>query len=199
MAAIDSILNASVASVKRSGIVEASSLMATVSAVNSNGTVDVTRAADAYPSVRLLGTYRPAVGDTVQILKAAGGWVCLGPFQTTKLTNGWVAPSLASGYTNNGNGNGTVQYRIIDWAGSTHVEWCGGVSWTTSGSPPNSGKITTLGAAGRPGSLRSVVAAGGSDVVKVDFGTDGSVTIVPRTGSSLTTWLSLNGITYRID
>lgn len=136
MAGIDSLLSASVDAVKRSGAIENAALMATVSTVNSDGTVDVTRAGDSYPSVRLLTGYLiPTVGDSVEIIKTAGGWVCVGRLQTVTPAPQWVSVSLVSGYTNNGNGNGTVQYRRIVDHGSVFIEWCGGMSWTTSGSP----------------------------------------------------------------
>ena len=78
MPGLDSILGASVDAVKRSGAIENSALMATVSVVNSGGTVDVTRAGDTFPSCRRAASYTsPAVGDLVLILRAAGGWVCL--------------------------------------------------------------------------------------------------------------------------
>lgn len=83
MAGIDRILTASVDAVKRSGALESGALMATVSAVNSNGTVDLTRADDEYPSVRVLSGYlRPAAGDSVEMLRSAGGWVCIGKLRT---------------------------------------------------------------------------------------------------------------------
>ncbi|MFI2187999.1 hypothetical protein [Streptomyces sioyaensis] len=198
MAGIDSLLSASVDAVKRSGAIENAALMATVSTVNSDGTVDVTRAGDSYPSVRLLTGYLiPTVGDSVEIIKTAGGWVCVGRLQTVTPTPQWVSVSLVSGFTNNGNTNGTVQYRRIVDHGSVFIEWCGGMSWTTSGSPPNGGQFFTMPAAARPLSQRSVTAAAGGVPTKIDFRTAGECVIVPPSG--VTTWCSVNGVRYRID
>ncbi|MFF7408696.1 hypothetical protein [Streptomyces lydicus] len=200
MAAVDTLINATLDAVRKSGMLEAGALMATVSAVNSDGTATVTRGTDTYPKVRLLTGYNvPTVGDRVEILKTSGGWVCVGALVAATPTPQWVSITPGTGFTNNGNSNGTLQYRILNLHGSTHVEWCGGVSWATSGSPPNSGLVCTVPVNARPLSNRSLSAAAGSDVVKVDFRTDGTVTIVQRNPSTLSTWCSLNGLMYRID
>jgi hypothetical protein len=200
MAAVDKLLGAAVQSVKTSGLLESMARMGVVSAVNSDGTIDVSRAGDVFPSVRLLTGYAsPTVGDSVQMVKTMGGWVCVGAYQASTPTPQWVSASLASGYTNSGNSNGTVQYRVFSLAGSTHVEWSGGVSWSTNGSPPNGGVICTVPTSARPLSRRSLGAAAGGDLVKIDCGTDGTIAIVQRASSTLTNWVSLNGLTYRID
>lgn len=91
MTALDTVLAASVSAVKRSGALEAGALMATVSVVNANGTVSVTRNGDTYPSVRLLrGDPTPAVGALVEILKTSGGWVCLGSLVTAQPPAGTI-------------------------------------------------------------------------------------------------------------
>jgi hypothetical protein len=70
--------------VKRSGAIEGNAIMATVSVVNTGGTVDVTRAGDTIPSVRILSGYMvPSVGDSVELLRSAGGWVCIGKLMTS--------------------------------------------------------------------------------------------------------------------
>lgn len=79
MLAIDSIIAAVLDAVQKSGILTSNTLMATVTVVNSNGTVQVERAGDTYPKVRRLASYSaPAVGDVVEIMKTNGGWICLG-------------------------------------------------------------------------------------------------------------------------
>jgi hypothetical protein len=84
MSGLDKLLNASVDAVKKSGALETNALMATVSVVNTNGTVDVTRAGDTFPSVRVLSGYMvPTVGDSVELLRSAGGWVCVGKLMTS--------------------------------------------------------------------------------------------------------------------
>lgn len=70
----------------------AAARMATVSAVNGDGTVDVAIADGEIPRVRCLTQiYRPGVGDVVEILATAGGWVCLGRLQTS------AAPRIQTG------------------------------------------------------------------------------------------------------
>jgi hypothetical protein len=198
MAAVDKLLGAAVQSVKTSGLLESMARMGVVSAVNSDGTVDVSRSGDVFPSVRLLTGYAsPTVGDSVQMVKTMGGWVCVGAYQTATPSPQWVSASLVSGYTNSGNGNGTVQYRRIVDHGSTFIEWCGGMSWATSGSPPNSGQFFTMPSGFRPLSKRSVSAAAGGVTTKIDFNADGTCVIIPPTG--VTTWCSVNGVRYRID
>lgn len=105
MAAIDVILNASVDSVKRSGLMESGAMMGTVTAVADDGTVGVERAGDTYPRVRVLSGYeRPTVGDRVELLRSAGGWVAVGKVMThsapliqsgTVQTPAWPSGTLA--------------------------------------------------------------------------------------------------------
>ncbi|MFJ4960983.1 hypothetical protein ACIP6P_00690 [Streptomyces sp. NPDC088729] len=95
MAGLDALLGASVEAVKRSGALENNAFMATVSAVNSDGTVDCSRAGDAFPSVRVLSGYlNPRTGDSVEILRSAGGWVCVGAVMTSS------APRYQAGTAN---------------------------------------------------------------------------------------------------
>lgn len=198
MAGIDTIIASSVDAVKKSGALEAGALLATVTAVDSGGTLAVERGADTYPKVRLLSGYdMPSVGDLVVIFKTAGGWVSLGKLVTSTPSPQWVSASLTSGYTNAGNNNGTVQYRRIVDHGSVFVEWCGGMSWTTSGSPPNGGNFANIPADFRPISQRSVSAAAGGVPTKIDFRANGDCVIIPPSG--VTTWCSVNGVRYRID
>jgi hypothetical protein len=174
--------------------------MATVSVVNSGGTVDVTRAGDTIPSVRILASYLiPTVGDMVEIIKTAGGWVCIGVLATTTPTPQWVTASLVSGYTTNGINKGVVQYRRYVDRGNTWIEWYGGMSWATSGTPPNSGVWFTMPSGFRPPLEQTTPAAGGGDIPKIDFRTNGDCVIVQRVSSTLTTWMSVSGIRYRID
>lgn len=92
MPAIDKIILSAVEGVKKSGTIEAGTLMGTVTAVASNGTLTVERAPDVYPKVRILSGYiKPTIGDLVEILKTTGGWVCIGSLRTSG------APLIQSG------------------------------------------------------------------------------------------------------
>lgn len=89
---VDVLVDAAIDAVRDSGVAEANARMATVSVVNSDGTVDVEVPGGSFPGVRLLGMiYSPNVGDLVEILRTSGGWVCLG-----RLRNGWQ-PTIQSG------------------------------------------------------------------------------------------------------
>lgn len=118
----------------------------------------------------------------------------------------WTTPTLASGYTANGNSNGTPQYRKITISGAVFVQWRGGLNVTySSGSPVNSGQwiASVLASAYRPLSRRTVPAAcsatsSSSLSVKLDFDTDGSVAIINDSGVT-PPWVSLNGVMYSID
>lgn len=92
MAGIDKILASAVDSVRKSGVIESGTLMGTVDAVGSDGTLSVSRGPDTYPRVRLLSGYAPAAGDLVEILRTAGGWVCIGKLM------GSAAPQKQSGF-----------------------------------------------------------------------------------------------------
>lgn len=121
-------------------------------------------------------------------------------------TQAWTTPSLASGYTGNGNSNGTPQYRLVNLFGESVVMWKGGLNVTYSGGTPvNSGNFIaggTLPAAVRPTARRTVTAAcsavsSDSLSVKIDFQTDGTVGIVTQ-GGVTPPWVSLNNIMYSL-
>jgi len=104
MAAIDAVLTASVDAVKRSGALENNALMATVTVINSDGTLDCTRAGDTFPKVRILTGYlNPAVGDSVELLRSAGGWCCIGALRTNsgpRILSGTALVSFTSATSN---------------------------------------------------------------------------------------------------
>ncbi|MEU2746681.1 hypothetical protein ABZ613_10315 [Streptomyces collinus] len=112
---------------------------------------------------------------------------------------GWTAVTLASGFTNNGNAQGTVRYRRITIAGVPFLQLRGGVSWATSGSIPNSGNLlaAVLPANCRPAALTSLpIAAGGVDI-KLDAQTSGQLRLISSSG--VTTWAALSGVQYPLD
>ncbi|MFJ7998930.1 hypothetical protein ACIQ7D_17540 [Streptomyces sp. NPDC096310] len=120
-------------------------------------------------------------------------------------TQSWTTPTLRSGYTANGNSNGTPQYRVVNLFGEQVVMWKGGLNVTYSGGAPvGSGNFlnAVLPVAARPASRRTVTAAcsavaSDSLSVKIDFNTDGTVAIVTQTGVQ-PPWVSLNNITYSL-
>jgi hypothetical protein len=120
-------------------------------------------------------------------------------WQTLDPVIGWTTVTLASGYTNNGNAQGTVRYRRLVIGGVPHLQLRGGVSWTTSGTLPNSGNVlaTVLPANCRPAALTSLpIAAGGVDI-KLDAQTGGQLRLIPSSG--LTTWAAFSGVQFPLD
>lgn len=117
----------------------------------------------------------------------------------------WTSPTLASGYGNNGNSNGTIGYRLVNLFGEPTVMWRGGLTPTYSGTPPVNGGMflsEALPAAVRPGSLRTVTAAcsgvsSDSLSVKIDFRPTGLVEIVNQSGVN-PPWISLNNVMYSL-
>lgn len=120
-------------------------------------------------------------------------------------TQSWTTPTLATGYTGNGNSNGTPQYRVVNLFGDLMVMWKGGLNVTYSdGAPVNSTNFlaSALPSAARPPVKRTVTAAcsaasSASLSVKIDFNTDGTTSIVTQGGVE-PPWVSLNNITYSL-
>ncbi|MFD7861878.1 hypothetical protein [Streptomyces sp. NPDC059783] len=117
----------------------------------------------------------------------------------------WTSPALATGYTNNGNLNGNIGYRLVNLFGEPTVMWRGGLTPTYSGGlPVNGGNFLSLAlpAALRPTSLRTVTAAcsgvnSNSMSIKIDFRPTGVVEIVNDTGVT-PIWISLNNVMYSL-
>lgn len=120
-------------------------------------------------------------------------------------TQAWTTPTLATGYTANGNSNGTPQYRLVNLFGDLVVMWKGGLGVTYSGGLPVNNRNflhDTLPSAVRPTSTRTVTAAcsatsSDSLSVKVDFVSDGTTVIVTESGVQ-PPWISLNNIMYSL-
>ncbi|MGW5173103.1 hypothetical protein ACWERY_01895 [Streptomyces sp. NPDC004082] len=166
---------------------------------------------------RRLETYaNPAVGDVIRIDQASNGnWLAVGRMATIA-DQLWTQPSLATGFTHDGNSNGNVQYRMVIIAGTRIMEWRGGLGITySSNSIQNSGDClaSALPAALRPSSLRSLTAAcsassSSSLSLKIDARTDGQLRVVGTTTAATDTyaapiirppWVSLNGLRYSLD
>ncbi|BDM70604.1 hypothetical protein HEK616_40910 [Streptomyces nigrescens] len=80
-------------------------LLATVNAVNVDGTVDVLTATGPVSSVRRLRSYAsPVVGDVVRVdRKADGNWLVVDALSTG--AGGWLALTMSSGFSANGGTN----------------------------------------------------------------------------------------------
>lgn len=192
MAGIDAILGASVDAVKRSGAIEGGALMATVSVVNTDGTVDVTRAGDVYPSVRVLSGYpAPLVGDAIEMLRSVGGWVCLGAFQST--TPSWTPISLATGWTVYGTPYYAPAYRVNP---DGTAQLCG-LALHAGATAPST--VCTLPAEARPASkVRFVGEVATSLFGFVDVNPSGTVQIGDYAGTNTGKWCPFDVVRYRL-
>ncbi|MDQ0949338.1 hypothetical protein QFZ24_003261 [Streptomyces phaeochromogenes] len=142
------------------------------------------------------GQYRDNGGVLERWSATARAWQTYrAPVEVT----GWIEPALAAGYTNNGNAQGNLRYRRIILAGTPHMQWRGGVSWSTSGSPPNSAQplAAALTADYCPARHTSVSMAAGGVPMKCDFQTTGAVRFI--TNTNVTTWAGFGGILYPLD
>lgn len=135
-------------------------------------------------------------------------WVVIAAGSST-----WSTISMASGYSHDGNTNGSAQYRIVNLFGELSVMLQGGINVPYPGSPQtigNAGLLNSvpLPSAARPGSLRTVAAAcsqvtSTSNTVKLDAQPDGYLRIVGTTSSIAANrvtppWVSLNGLFYSL-
>lgn len=117
--------------------------------------------------------------------------------------NTWKNLTLSSGFTGDGNSNGTPQYRVVNMFGESALMLRGGVNLTyDSNGILNGGLINSvaLPASASPSSRRTLAAAcsvGASTLsaLKIDINPNGQIVVV---GTNTTTikpaWVSLNGL-----
>lgn len=121
-------------------------------------------------------------------------------------TQAWTTIPLASGYSHDGNGNGTAQYRVVNLFGETTVMLRGGVGLTYPGNAlPNSGTMTNsaLPSAARPTSVRTVSAACSATsstvtALKIDATPTGHLLLIGTSSTDKPPWVSLNGCFYSL-
>lgn len=188
--------------------------LATVTAVGADGTVT----ADGL-RWRRMDTYQaPAVGDVIAVTQSSNGnLIAWGRTAGgTAPVGTWTTPTLATGFTHDGNTNGNVQYRLAIVAGVPFMQWRGGLGITyASNAIQNSGDClnAALPVALRPTSTRSLAVACSATnssllSVKVDARPDGQMRVVGTTTSTTDAyatpiirppWVSLNGLQYTLD
>ncbi|MBB5129832.1 hypothetical protein FHS32_006626 [Streptomyces albaduncus] len=164
--------------------------LATVTAVNTDGTVD----ADGIEDIRCAETYGlPAVGDVVILdQNSMGNWLCRG---RTTTASGWTNLTLAAGMTNPGHG----------WTASYLREgrriWLRGRIGPTSGTIADGTTLLTLPEAIRPSAAAAWAVARDSTTVpatiRVEI-TSGTGAVRTYQSSNLPSWVALDGITYTI-
>lgn len=139
-------------------------------------------------AVRFIDSYSPVVGDTVLIVKQGADLFALGQMNSvtgSPSENGWVTPSLGSGFTTHG--IDPVRYRVVVRDGDRIVEMRGGV--TVSGTPT---ALWTMPAGVRPvvNLLPLLVArdtAGGSNVAQLQVNSNGTMVLAGATTGGGTT------------
>lgn len=152
----------------------------------------------------------PDTGTTVWLM-FNGGDITKPAYFANSLSNvnylvqDWTSFSLVSGFTGNGNSNGTPQFQVVHEYGSTKVNLRGGINITYPGTNiPNSGTWTTIPSIAVPSARRTLngacsAASSTTYSLKMDFNTDGSAAIVGTNTSSIQPpWVSLNGLSYFI-
>lgn len=185
--------------------------LASVTAVGA-GTVT----ADGLVCRRLESYASPTVSDVIVISQSSSGnWIAHGRLAAAA-DQAWTQPTLATGFTHDGNGNGDVQYRMVVIGGTRIMQWRGGLGITyASNAIQNGGDALSaaLPAALRPPSTRSLTAAcsatsSSTYSLKIDARTDGQIRVVGTTTSTSDTyatpiirppWVSLNGLQYSLD
>lgn len=114
----------------------------------------------------------------------------------------WTTISLETGFTHNGNSNGTFQYRLLNISGEESIQFRGAVNRSSyPSSPPSSYVInsTALPSTVRPSTLRSVTCPcsdTNSDriALKLDVRTDGYLEVVGFGSSTKPPWIGFSNI-----
>ncbi|MFF9175990.1 hypothetical protein [Streptomyces sp. NPDC014793] len=128
-------------------------------------------------------------------------WVAVSVGQST-----WKTLTPESGWAQNGNSQGNLQYRILNISGEESIQFRGGLSRASyPSSPPGSYVInnTALPTAARPSTLRTVLIPC-SDVssdriaLKMDVRTDGYLEVFGFSSTTKPPWIGLNGVTVSL-
>lgn len=164
-------------------------------------------ASSAARAAALVGTSAPVAGMVSWLNDQAVLQVYDGTAWTTVAASSstWANVPLQSGYTNNGNNNGTFQYRVVNLFGEPTIMFRGGVSiaYTDSGGAIANGGIinsSALPTSARPSTLRTMAApcsvgSSSSASVKLDCQTDGFLRIVGTNTSDVKPpWVAFNGL-----
>jgi len=129
-------------------------------------------------------------------LRVDGAWVVVSVGSRL-----WTTIGLSSGWSQNGNSQGTFQYRIVNFAGEDTIMFRGGIGRSSYPSTiPGSFTVnsTALPASARPSSLRTIVVPC-SDVnsdritLKLDITTGGQLTLYGISNTAKPPWIGFNG------
>lgn len=113
----------------------------------------------------------------------------------------WTTINPVSGLSQNGNSNGTFQYRLLNISGEESIQFRGGLGRTYSGTPASNLVInnTALPSIVRPSTLRTVLlpcSDTSSDriTLKMDIRTDGYLEVFGFGSTVKPPWFSFNGV-----
>jgi hypothetical protein len=130
-----------------------------------------------------------------------GTWVALSVGATS-----WTTISLASGFSQNGNSNGSLQYRLLNISGEESLQFRGAVERSSWPSSPASSYVinsVALPTTVRPSTLRTVLIPC-SDVssdriaLKLDVQTNGYLEVFGTGTSVKPPWIGFNGVTVSL-
>lgn len=130
-----------------------------------------------------------------------GTWVALSVGMSS-----WTTISLTSGFSQNGNSNGTLQYRLLNIAGEESLQLRGAIGRSSYPASPPSNYIinsTALPSAVRPQTLRTVVIpcsdiASQRIALKLDVQTDGYLQVFGIGTDVKPPWIGFNGVTVSL-
>lgn len=156
------------------------------------------------------GSPIPAVNSIVWVM-FNGGYINKPVYFPYEEDLVWNTITPITGYTHDGNNEGTVQYTSYIFRGTRYVEWRGGLTVASTGTEgsfatPNGGTFFTMTDDDLiPADRRTVVCAKNlystanfvNNTVKVDFNTSGNCTLVAGVNFE-TDWVSFNGVRYII-
>lgn len=129
------------------------------------------------------------------------GWVAVSVGQST-----WKTITPASPWTQNGNDNGTFQYRILNISGEESLQFRGALGRASYPTSPAGSYVvnnTALPSAARPATLRTVLMPC-SDVssdriaLKLDVRTDGYLEVFGFSSTTKPPWIGFNGVTVSL-
>ena len=156
----------------------------------------------------LVGSYAPVDGmvtllqDVKRIdVRLNGAWVAV-----STGASAWTTIGLASPFTQNGNSNGTLQYRLLNISGEESLQFRGAIarsSWPTTPAGSYVINSTALPSAVRPATLRTVLIPC-SDVssdriaLKLDVQTNGFLQVFGTGSTVKPPWIGFNGVTVSL-
>jgi hypothetical protein len=156
----------------------------------------------------LVGDYAPVEGMLTWLrdinrldLYDGSAWVAVSVGQST-----WKAITPESPWTQNGNSNGTFQYRILNISGEESLQFRGALGRSSYPTSPAGSYVvnnTALPSAARPSTLRTVLmpcsdTSSERIALKLDIRTDGYLEVFGFSSTTKPPWIGFNGVTVSL-